>query len=338
MKIDIKEKYNDLINAERKDSNSSHVKMLNISERYIFIGIDLETQHLNLILEFRRGEAEELKFETLPKLRGLRIGKEYFNSLGPIEKEYTLMFSQEKDQDQEIFISFVQNLVDNILLMELSFSQAIHSVLERWRYFFGKRNDKKLTPQQQQGLFGELYFITKWMDKFKDSPPILIHNWKGPNGYRFDFLQKNIGIEVKTTVLQTNTVAISNESQLKVTKGLESLFLMVFNLSQLDSDDGDTLDSLINKLKLRLSQYPETLTLLENKLLDARYEAGMYSYPNYFVNSGDGYRIDSSFPKITELEKGIVSIKYTIDLNYCTSYRIDSNDVFNLLEGVYYDE
>ncbi|MBC1936082.1 PD-(D/E)XK motif protein [Listeria grandensis] len=334
MKIDMEEKYAELISMHTGDSNSLKLNMLNIPERYIFIGIEPETNHLYLLLELRDEETRDVKIDVLPKLRGLRISKNYVKQLGPIEDGYTLMFSQEKEQDKEIFISFVQNLVDNVLFTELSFSQAMYSVLERWQYFFGKRNDKKLSSQQQQGLFGELYFIIMWMDKFRDSPPILIHNWWGPNGYRFDFLQKNIGIEVKTTVATSNMISISNESQLRMTKGLKSLFLMVFNLSILDSDDGETLDGLVNKLKLKLDQYPETLTLFENKLLDAKYESGVYTHPYYFINSGEGYAIDDDFPKITKLEKGITSVKYTIDLNFCTAHKCDSEDVFDLLGEV----
>ena len=52
-----------------------------------------------------------------------------------------------------------------------------------------------LTEKQLQGLWGELYFILN-----TNSPEKAIIVWEGPNKKKFDFSNKGIDIEVKTSL------------------------------------------------------------------------------------------------------------------------------------------
>mgnify|MGYP000170613329 CR=1 FL=1 len=63
----------------------------------------------------------------------------------------------------DIFIVFIEDIINSLLDINNS-ENALIIISKRinyWKKLFGKFSTNLLTPQQQRGLFGELYFLNK---------------------------------------------------------------------------------------------------------------------------------------------------------------------------------
>jgi len=76
--------------------------------------------------------------------------------------------------------------------------RLVQNVLAKWRRFWSGMAQGALTKQEQLGLFGELWFLNRWL-----APALgvsaAVTMWRGPAGSRNDFEAPSLAIEVKTT-------------------------------------------------------------------------------------------------------------------------------------------
>jgi Putative PD-(D/E)XK family member, (DUF4420) len=333
--INIEYEYKELFEKVKEGEQSLAINLLQNHERYMFLGINQYNLSRLLLVSLEGIELSEENIKKLPNVRGLKVYKEYFNNLGPILNDSVLVFEQEKDQDEKIFEAFIQNLVNNIVYQKEELIIKVHSVLERWKHFFGNSNIKRLSEQEQQGLFGEIRFILDWIDFHSNLPPLLVQHWEGPNSNRFDFVTLKAAVEVKTSSVKINKhVTISNERQLLVTEAINNLYLMVYFIEK-SVAYGETLDQAVCELKEKLRRYPDTLVHLENKLLDNRFEVGLYNDIRFFIENTEMYHVTGNFPRILsqDLSKGIKNVKYEVDLDQCSDYKCNRSEVLSLLGG-----
>jgi Putative PD-(D/E)XK family member, (DUF4420) len=333
--INIENEYKLLLEKVKEGEQGLAINLLPVYERYMFLGINQFNLSRLLLVSLEGIDLSEENLKQLPNVRGLSVYKEYFNNLGPIQNDSVLVFEQEKDQDEKIFEVFIQNLVNNLVFQKEELIIKVHSVLERWKHFFGNSKNKRLSEQEQQGIFGEIRFMLDWIESHSNVPPSLIQHWEGPNSNRFDFVTLKAAVEIKASSVKINKhVKISNERQLLVTEAINDLYLMVYFIEK-SLAYGETLDQVVRELKEKLQRYPETLVHLENKLLDNRFEEGLYNDNRYFVEGMEVYQVVGDFPRILseDLSKGIKNVKYEVDLDQCSEYVRDWSEVLALLGG-----
>lgn len=189
--------------------------------------------------------------------------------------------------------------------------RTIFNQLEKWQALFEKLKGEGLTPSEQQGLYGELHFLQKFITK--QDAAFALNSWVGTDREVRDFQYNDWAVEVKTTAGNNHQkVNISSERQLDETL-LENLFL--FHLSvEAAKKNGESLNAKVNSIRETLQDNVLTLNVFNNKLLEVGYfekHTHLYKEKCYQIRDENYYKIDSEFPRIKEKEiRNGVSILY----------------------------
>lgn len=332
--INISERFKMLIEQAKKESSDDIYKLepVYFQSPYLLIGIDLINfqRRLYIDITFEEWDLEQLK--VFPMWRGVDIGQEYFENIGPLKEKNFLVISQCEDDSEEIFERVLQNLVDHILMKEEKpLYTTIYEVLDRWHNFFKRKRNNKLTIEEEMGLFGELHYIHNWLDKFPQEPPLIINDWKGPLKNRIDFVSENSGVEIKTIAPKIrNEIKISNEKQLELNPVIDKLYIYVLKIEVTEST-GKTLQNMIDDIEEVLQQRaPSQALKFRDLLTEAGVKSNEYDKNYFYVHEEFIYLVTDSFPKITsnELPLGITNVSYSIDLSHCTEFEVPIDDVF----------
>jgi hypothetical protein len=245
------------------------------------------------------------------------------------KKELAIILLEEELRD--IFIVFIEDIINSLL--DINNSEIALNIISKrinyWKKLFGKFSTNLLTPQQQRGLFGELYFLNKVL--IENNYKQIINAWKAPNGTNQDFYTTAKAIEVKTSISNSQTIKISNEYQLD-TSGLEKLFIVFYKLYEFPS--GTTLISLINDIRLLLNGDIDLLNNFNVKLINLGIYSELeeeYNEIGYRIRDEKYYKVTSEFPKITALmvDESISKISYGIDLGYCINFETTFTEILN---------
>jgi len=333
--INISERFRLLIEQSKSEESEDIYRLepIYFQEPFLLIGIDLINLQRRIYIDITSENWEEDQLKSFPKWRGIEIGQEYFSQIGPLKEKSFLVISQIVDDSEEIFERVLQNLVDHILMNEeLSLYTVVYKVLDRWHNFFKRKWDTKLTIEEEMGLFGELYYINKWLEFFPQEPPLIIKDWKGPLKNRIDFVTKNCGIEIKTVTPKIrDEIKISNEKQLEINPVIDTLFLYVLKVEVNDST-GNSLQNMIETIEEQLiNRAPSLAVKFKDLLLEVGVISDDYDKNYFFVHEELGYIATAEFPKLTSenLPTGINNVSYSIDLSHCKSFKVPIDDVFN---------
>jgi hypothetical protein len=110
--------------------------------------------------------------------------------------------------------------------------------VEEWQTLLARR--QVMTPEQQLGLWGELWLMSKATD-----PDRLAAAWRGPEGDATDFFLDGIGVELKTS----RRPHLHHVSQTQAGDPLgerEAVFLSIW--AEVDPVSGSSLPELVNAL------------------------------------------------------------------------------------------
>lgn len=335
--LDLKLEFEQMIKEISDQSQQEVYKMrvLTAEDPILFAGVDSTnmTRQLYIDLGFEPWEEDQLKI--LPKWRGLSIQLEYYEKIALLKGHYFLVLRQEAAHGSEIFEVVLQNVVDHLLLREQNDSMfsEIYKVLDRWRVFFQKGGYRKLTEEQQRGLFGELWYIQDWLNRFPHSPPLIIEQWEGPTSGRIDFKNSKHGVEIKTATNKlSKTIKISNENQLRLTNAVSSIYLYVCFIEP-SRTHGISLHSLVTEVRKKVARRSDRMLLKFNDLLEElRFKEDDYKDEYFFVDKIEVYEAETNFPRILKenLPKGISHVSYSIDLTHCTDFQREVDKVFDL--------
>jgi hypothetical protein len=335
--VNLKIQFEDMITElnSQTDNEFYKLKVLTYETPVIFAGIDSGNLTRQLYIDLGQSPWEEEQLKALPKWRGLSIKMEYFEKIFSLKNRYLLIIRQEEESNTEIFESLLQNLVDHLLNnKDESIFKTVYSVLDRWRTFFQRGGFKKLSEEQQRGLFGELWFINEWLDKFPDMPPLVIEQWEGPTKGRIDFKSSKKGLEIKTVSEKlTKTIKISNENQLKLTEAVSTIYLYVCFLEQ-SKTHGMSLQDLAVKVREKIAVRSERIALIYNDFLtDLGFREEEYTDSMYFVEKVEVYEAEESFPRLSKenLPRGISHVSYNIDLTHCEEFERDQEIIYQNL-------
>ncbi|MFE3976503.1 MULTISPECIES: PD-(D/E)XK motif protein [unclassified Peribacillus] len=334
--INISERFKLLIEQSKNEESDEIYRLepIYFQTPFILIGIDLLNLQRRIYIDITSEKWEEDQLKSFPKWRGIDIGQEYFSQIGPLKDKNFLVISQNVEGSEEIFEQVLQNLVNHILIEEvLPLYTVVYEVLDRWHNFFKRKWDTKLTLEEEMGLFGELYYINKWLEIFPQEPPLIIKDWKGPLKNRIDFVSKNSGVEIKTVAPKIrDEIKISNEKQLEINPVIDRLFLYILKVEVNDST-GKSLRILIETIEEQLTDRAPSLAVqFKDLLLEVGVISEDYDKNYFFVHEELAYNATEEFPKLTSknLPMGITNVSYSIDMTHCKSFKVPLEGIFNL--------
>jgi hypothetical protein len=210
---------------------------------------------------------------------------------------------------------------------------ALAARLERWQKFLAKHGPEGLSPLQQRGLYGELWFLTEQVVP-EAGPAGAVASWTGPLAKDQDFQFRACSVEVKVTAANPDQkIHVSNVRQLDDTgRGTAPLFLLHVALEERKAQ-GDTLVELVRRARDLVAggshDFEERLRLAG--YLDVH--ASRYEGTGYVVKSSDFFRVGDGFPRILEreLRPGVGNVEYTISVGACAPFKVTAGGVLSLL-------
>lgn len=202
--------------------------------------------------------------------------------------------------------------------------------IKTWISFFEKFGSSGLSPERVRGLFGELWFIRKYLLSDKNEIK-RVSGWTGPEGTPHDFQFGETAFEVKTTATKKPwKVKISNEIQLD-DSGLKNLFL--YHLALRENEGGVmTLPGLVGEINEILKDEPGIHRFFMDMLLKAGYtesQKGNYLRKGFIISEENFYRVCEGFPRLTsrDLPEGTGDINYTVSLAGAGSFLSGTEEI-----------
>lgn len=204
--------------------------------------------------------------------------------------------------------------------------RIVQNVLTKWRRFWSGVSQGVLSKEQQLGLFGELWFLGRWLVP-NIGAETAMKMWRGPSGARNDFERPGIAIEVKTT---------GRVDGVHVIHGLDQLLeppngkLMLFSLIVRDEASGtECLPDLVDQIR----------TLFDNDYnLQSQFDAMLYAagYDDRLVSEYEKlilrireealYNVCEGFPRLVSssliagLPSGIGCVEYELRLDTASAW------------------
>lgn len=281
-------------------------------------------------LYFKAGQAVP---NDIPRCRGIDVNRVKLEEYS--HEDYFIELSQKDKEDGEIFEVIVEDIRKRAEYDKSgNMIPAVYDVLQKWKKFFAQERQLLLTAERQQGLYGELLFLKKMIDKYG---AFAVNFWSGCKYETHDFYIKRNAIEIKTTATKAPyKVKISSEYQLDQDDVSKNLFLTVYALRKSESD-GERLPQIVNDIREILNYQPLLLQKFSENLEEYGYFDGLEDkyLTGYVIREEMIYEIIEGFPRITRncLQTGITSCTYDLLVDVCGDYRIMENDLMERLNG-----
>lgn len=285
-------------------------------------------RHLFIALAEKLSQ-EELK--QLPSWYGIDIEQELLSILD-LRNTWFLILSHANDSDKNIFETIICSICEELLTVsdKKIMLGRLTKILDKWKHFFTLHSSNGLSQVEQQGLYGELWFLRELID-FSHNPSC-IKNWIGFKKVAHDFQYKNCCVEVKTTIgKKPYSARINSENQLD-DRNIDKLYLVFLAIHPMH-DSGEKLPDIINQLRNRTAEHTDLHYMLDENLFMAGYidsQAYLYS-KGYSVREMLSYNVCKGFPRILhdEVSNGVGDISYSIQLAACEDYRIPVEDILS---------
>lgn len=215
--------------------------------------------------------------------------------------------------------------------------KAVTACLERWRSFW-LVNQAGLSREAALGLFGELWFLARWLHPITEAK---LACWQGPAGARHDFQSEGASIEVKTSATSLSSSPIHFISNIDQLGDPEHGKLYLFSLHVTDDAlASNTLPSIIELITSTLGDDEALLAIFSRKLAAAGYSpahAEYYQRPLRIL-AEELYIVDSGFPRLTRdsfrgsVPEGVQDISYCLALAACGQWRIATSPSENVVK------
>lgn len=278
--------------------------------------------------EKRKSIAFHIQNDVFPDIKKWNNLKEIelfqFPDLNNNSKSY-LLIQLSDNIHSDIFSVLCEDLIASIsnLTSEAIIIKELLNRFEKWKSLFDQVSAHDLSPEEQQGLYGELFFLRKLLLNNANYQKA-ITSWVGVEKQIRDFQIENWSVEVKTTHGNNHQkIHVSNERQLDTTN-IKNLFLFHLSL-ETKLHSGETLNDIIDSIILILTSELALLNQFKSKLLEAGYFNNHrinYETTGYFIRSELFYKIEGTFPRIEErdIRNGVGDVKYTIITSQCSDY------------------
>ena len=300
-------------------------------EIYVYATFQIPEKYCGIAIAFDKSIRVDIS--PFSNLRDLSVR---FSPDSTFPNKNLLFISLLQFQSRDIFSVLCSDLIYKISehTEEKKIVRIVVNQLEKWRTLFDRIRNGGLQPAEQQGLYGELTFLQKFISK-SDNPSSVINAWVGVDKEIRDFQYGNWAVEVKTTAGNNHQrVSISSERQLDDTL-MDCLYL--YHLSvETSKGNGENLNQKVQAIRNMLGDNPFALNAFNSKLLEAGYldiHAHLYEERCYAKRDENIYHVKDEFPRIkeNEIRNGVGDVKYTIVLSQCDKFLISELQLFKTL-------
>jgi hypothetical protein len=241
-------------------------------------------------------------------------------------------------QHKDIFSVLCEDLINQIssIIDEKTLIKTLLNRLAKWQTLFEKLRQQGLTPEAQRGLFGELYFLRKFLNNVVNKG-YCINSWQIPSNTVQDFHHGNWAVEVKTTHGNNHQkIHISSERQLD-NSVVPNIFLYHLSLD-IRNNYGESLNDLVEWVDNYLKKDVPELNSFKLKLYEIGYfeeHKSIYQDTGYSIRQESTYKVDGDFPRIieTEIRHGVGDVKYSIVVADCLSFASTESELFQIIIG-----
>ena len=300
-------------------------------EIYVYATFQIPERYCGIAIAFDK--SIRIDISPFSNLRDLNVS---FTHDSTFTSKNLLFISLLEYQSRDVFSVLCSDLIYKISehREEKKIVRIVINQLEKWRTLFERIRNGGLQPVEQQGLYGELTFLQKFISK-SDNPNSVINTWVGVDKEIRDFQYGNWAVEVKTTAGNNHQrVAISSERQLDDTL-IDFLYLYHLSL-ETSKGNGENLNQKVQSLRIMLAENSVALNSFNSKLLEAGYldgHATFYEERCYAKRDENTYHVQDDFPRIkeNEIRNGVGDVKYTIVLSHCDKFLISESQLFKSL-------
>jgi hypothetical protein len=209
--------------------------------------------------------------------------------------------------------------------------RLVQNVLAKWLRFWSGVSQGVLSKEQQLGLFGELWFLSRWL-----APAMGIESgvkmWRGPAGARNDFESRGAAIEVKTSGRLDGTHVINGLDQLLEPPGGG---LMLFSLLVRDEASGaESLPALVQETRGLIAEDHALHSQFDALLYAVGYDdrlSAEYLKLNLRIRGEALYEVSGEFPRlvpasfVSGLPVGVSSLQYDLRLDAAGAWMLAAN-------------
>lgn len=201
-----------------------------------------------------------------------------------------------------------------------------------WQEFMSRSADRRLSSEQEVGLFGELTLLDEIMNA--GVPAIdVVGGWEGPADGLQDFVLGTGAIEVKSSIATTGFLARIGSLEQLDDAARQPLYLAAQRLVL--AEDGVTLPELVARVRVRLAEGGAGGTF-DLRMRQAGYLADHEShYVRRFSNAGVRlFLVDDSFPRLTtaSVSSAIRHAVYGLEIDQVEAAPHSLADVLQSLE------
>lgn len=240
---------------------------------------------------------------------------------------YWTCFDLLQHDAKKVFFTFCTNLIDSVTEI-YDEQKALYALKKRyitWKTMFGRDSANKLSREALQGLFGELYFMKKYMlDRF--GAAVAVQAWSGPDFKSKDYAVDTEWFEVKTIGANTTTVHISSLAQLSSDHDGHLIVVKAEAMSDQFSNRESSIEELFNYIFAQIND-ETTEGIFLSKLSAFGFDSSDESFMSKFdVKSMTSYKVSGDFPRLTEKDinrSEICDVSYSLIINSLKGYMED---------------
>ena len=240
---------------------------------------------------------------------------------------YWTCFDLLQHDAKKVFFTFCANLIDAVtdIYDEQKALCALKKRYITWKTMFRRDSSNKLSREVLQGLFGELYFMKKYMlDRF--GAAVAVQAWSGPDFKSKDYAVDTEWFEVKTVGANTTTVHISSLAQLSSNHDGHLIVVKAEAMSDQFSNGESSIEELFKYIFAQINDETAEGIFL-SKLSAFGFDSSDESFMSKFdVKSMTSYKVSGDFPRLTEKDitrPEICDVSYSLIINSLKDYKED---------------
>lgn len=230
-----------------------------------------------------------------------------------------LSFDLENNNFSNLFYTFCSDIVNSLSNLNDE-EQELNYLKKRfynWKKMFQNILSKELSEEKEQGLYGELYFLYKYMIP-KYGVDVAVSSWAGPHKFNKDFSVDETWYELKTSSVNATTVEIRSINQLDSDK---IGYLSVVKVEKMSPEYKGKLSSIFELIQVIMNEISSIS--IQDDFLNKLIESGVGPENNFGSRRYDMkniilYEVSKDFPRLTKTTinfNEIENVTYTINLS-----------------------
>ena len=243
------------------------------------------------------------------------------------ENSNWLSFDLGNNNYSNLFYTFCTDMVNSLsgLNDEKEELEYLKQRFYNWKKMFQNISTKELSEEKEQGIYGELYFLYKYMiPKYGVEKSIL--SWAGPHKFNKDFSIDETWYEIKTSSVNANTIEIRSINQLD--SDVDG-FLTVVKVEKMSMEYRGELSSIFELIQAIMGEI--TSIQIQDDFLNKLIELGVGPENNFGSRRYDTknillYSVSDKFPKLTRKNitfTEIENVTYTINLSQIDRFKVE---------------